>query len=117
MSLVSFRYNFKNIIRGDSYKGAQFTVTNTTLNVPIDLTGASIKMQLAKVNCSPSLELSTDNGLITITDAVNGVFTLNQFDMNVKAGTYNYDMQFTFVGGTIQTYLYGTWIVTEDVTN
>ena len=120
MSLVSFKYNFKNIIKGDTFKGSQFTVTNNTLAVPVNLTGASIKMQLKKQGSTTStalLELSTANGLINITDAVNGVFEINPFIMNIPAGSYNYDMQFIFSGNVIQTYIYGTWTVTEDVTS
>jgi hypothetical protein len=119
MSLKPYKYNFTDITRGDTYKGATLTVTNITTTLPIDLTGVSIKMQLKKCgmnNVPYALELSTANGILTITDAVNGVFEIGQFSMNIEAGKYDYDLQFTFAGGVVQTYMYGTWNVVNDIT-
>jgi SHS2 domain-containing protein len=119
MSLKPFKYNFPDITRGDTYKGATLTVKNITTSTEIDLTGVSIKMKLQKCGQSKapySLELSTANGLITITDPVNGVFNINQFNMDIEASKYDYDLQFTFVGGVVQTYMFGTWNVVNDIT-
>lgn len=120
MSLIGFKYDFKNIRRGDTYKGAELRVNNITQGIPIDLTGVSIRMQMKRLHNDRGQvfkELSTANGLMTITDPTDGKFTINAFNMNIPAGQYQYDIEFTFTGNIVQTYIFGTWVVVEDVTD
>jgi hypothetical protein len=109
-------YTIPPALRGDTWPGIA-SITIQTSGVPVSLSGANIKMQLREDIDSPvALELSTNNGGITITDPLNGVFQLPPQIIDVPFDTYNYDIQVTFPNGTVKTYLAGTWQITPDVT-
>jgi len=109
-------YTIPSALRGDTWSGiTSITITNS--GVPISLSGALIKMQLREDVDSPvALELSTTNGLITITNPLSGVFQIPPQVINIPFGTYNYDIQVTFPTGIITTYIAGTWQITPDIT-
>jgi hypothetical protein len=102
-----------NTYHGDTWNGAQFTITLNSS--PLNLTGASIVMQLKKDPALPVLEtLSTANGKITITNAVAGVFSIPAYIFTVPAGNYWYDIQIT-IGTVVKTYIKGKVISAKDV--
>lgn len=100
--------------RGDTWSGATVTVTEN--DVAMDLTDASILMQLKRDACDSSyvLELSTGSG-ITITNAADGQFTIDAVIIGLTPKNYVYDVQITLASGRIVTILEGTFTVEQDV--
>jgi hypothetical protein len=109
--------DFPNIehYKGDSFK--QIPMVYKVNGVVQNLTGAIIRMQLRKERDGVSyLELtSVANAGITITDAVNGAFKINEQIIEIQAGNYVYDMEFN-IGGVIETLIKGDFLITNDVT-
>jgi hypothetical protein len=110
-------YNFPIQQEGDTFNSVQFTCTTTSnaVTTPIDLTSVSIKMQLRKTYQSEALLTLESGSGITITDAVNGVFRIDEF-INISAYNYLYDIQFTYNSGVVKTYVKGFLEVLKEVT-
>lgn len=113
-------YNFIDHTAGDTFLGIPFAIYDKSsgTNVPVSLIGAVIKMQI-KLNPKDDIvykELSTDNSLITIVDAVGGRINIESFNIDFPAGKYFYDIQITFSSGKIRTYIAGTWNILQDIT-
>ena len=109
-------YNFPNHIKGDTYGGTSFTITVNT--IPLDLTGASIKMSL-KSNKSTSksdLDLTTANNRIKIVTAASGIFQVPSQVIDLPAGLYYYDIQITLANKSVKTYIEGQWKILQDIT-
>ena len=106
------QYNVK-IWRNDSWAQTFALLADTT---PIDLSGCTILIQVRPTPSSASvvLELTTDDSSIGIGGVDNNQITLNKI-VDVAAGTYVYDMNVTFPSGEVKTYLWGNFIVTEDI--
>lgn len=111
-------YDFPTQYSGDTFNAVQITATRTDINdvtTAIDLTNVDIRAHFKKkVSGTPDKEISVGSG-ITKTDAENGVFEIDTF-INLAGGVYLYDLEFTYASGVIQTYLKGTYTVTEDIT-
>jgi hypothetical protein len=90
----------------------------TANQVPIDLSGSYIEIQVREYPDSSSAKLTLDNetnGGITIGGLNNNQIYINKaVDMN--AGTYVYDMVVQFPNGNEKTYIWGNYIVYEDIT-
>lgn len=107
-----------NQYKGDTYDGVQFTLLNTEDNSPIDLTGVNIKIQFRYNSKIGDLQKEINNGDgVTISDAVNGVFSIDPFLIDWKPDLYFFDIQITFLNGIVRTYIQGTIKVIQDVTN
>lgn len=111
-------YNIPATVKGDTFIGQEFTLTvNGTL---ADLSGALISMQLKESRDALVMAVLTlDNNLnggITITDAVNGVFCIDEQIIDVPSLCYVYDIQITFQDGTVKTYIKGRWDILPEVT-
>lgn len=108
-------YNFPDHIKGDTFQGQEFTYVRN--GSPIDLTGASIAMMLrvTKTQVTPDLSFSVGSG-ITITDAVNGVWEIDEQIIDIDANTYFQDIQLTESDGKVTTFTQGTWNILQDVT-
>jgi len=103
-------------LRGDTFKEYPFEILINS--DPLDLTDAVIKMDVKKDACGiPLLSLSSvmDNG-ITITDAVSGLFKINEQIINIPAGNYQYDIQITLENGTVNTWVGGLFQVINTIT-
>lgn len=109
-------YNFKPVVTGDTWSRAGVGMRlweDPAKTIPMNLTGATILLQIKKA--------ATDSTAIhTLTQAsgivVTGNYLLIQpFIVTFPAGNYVYDLQITFTGGVIQTYLQGTFVVKQDV--
>lgn len=103
-------------LRGDTFKEYPFEILID--NVALNLTSAVIKMDIKKDACSlPTLTLtSVSNNGITITDAVNGEFKINQQIISIPAGNYQYDIQITLANGTVNTWVGGLFQVINTIT-
>ena len=103
------------VYNNDTYNGCLVEVIVNT--VPLNLTGASIKMQVRKIReNAPVIEIDTDAG-ITITDAANGKFQIDEQVFTVETpGTFLYDIEITLLDGTVKTYVKGNFVITGDIT-
>lgn len=108
------------IIKGDTLKSISFEILTgpTTNQTPIDLTGATIRIDFINSKLSNThYLLSSSTGDITITDAINGLFKINSINrLNWKAGVYIGDLEFTYSDTTRTTYCIIELTVTEDIT-
>ena len=108
------------IIKGDTLKSISFEILTgpTTNQTPIDLTGATIRIDFINSKLSNiHYLLSSSTGDITITDAINGLFKINSINrLDWKAGVYIGDLEFTYSDTTRTTYCIIELTVTEDIT-
>lgn len=86
--------------------------------VPLDLGNAIITMEVKKDACStPVLSLtSVGNAGITITDAVDGWFKINQQLIDLKPCNYQYDVKIN-IDGVVDRYFEGLFQVVTTITN
>jgi hypothetical protein len=102
--------------RGDTFAEVPFQINKD--GVPIDLTGAIIRMQLRK---SPGgtiyLNLTSVSNLgITITSEPDGAFKINEMILNLEPNVYLYDIEIIFPSGEVKTWVSGQFTVTNDIT-
>lgn len=112
---MSNKYNFTHK-KGDTFKAVNFQYKIN--GNPIDFTNCIIKMQLRK-ECGGAIALSltsVDDSGITIYDATNGNFRINEQIIDCASGTYNYDIQITYENGVVESYLEGNFIINCDIT-
>lgn len=108
-------YNFTHI-KGDTFDQVPFSILLN--NVPINLTGAVIRMQL-RSECGGLVALSLTsvaNAGITITNAIGGLFKINKQIIDIPAGNYSYDLEIHFSDGTVKTWLSGSFLIECDIT-
>jgi hypothetical protein len=101
------------LYRGDDFGPWQITAKVGV--VPIDLTDYSIKAQIRQTQDASTI-LATF--LCTITDAPNGVFTIEMDDAQTAAlpKSSKWDLQLTDSGMRTRTFMTGNVSVTPDVT-
>ena len=98
--------------RNDTWQQVFTLLADTT---PINLTGATVYIQVRK-GCGGTLALTLTNGSgVTIGGASNNQITVNKL-VDIAKGNYVWDMQVTFSDTTVKTYLEGDFIVYDDVT-
>lgn len=96
--------------RGDTFKQTDFQINVN--ESPLDLTDGEVKMQLRKeAGGIVALEVG-----ITIFDATNGEFCINEQIIDIQACTYKYDIQITQASGEVDTWISGLFVVTDDIT-
>jgi hypothetical protein len=103
--------------KGDTFNEVAFEVKKN--GTAIDLTGATIRMQLRKQYSDASAVLSltsVGSAGITITNATSGQFKINAQIIDIEVFNYVYDIQFTLVSGEVKTYVKGGFNVTPEVT-
>lgn len=111
------KYDIPRVRKGDTWDGILFTITVNA--VALNLTDASIRMDL---RLSPTgIMIKRFSTLITgitiLTPNTDGKFTLDQWDVDVDAGNYYYDIEITLANPTeIKTWIWGNWVVAQDVT-
>jgi len=111
-------YNFKPHKRGDTFNGHQFEVSLNS--VPVDFTGATIKIQLRrKAGVASVLEWSTADGSITISGPSSNIINMGVktgLQMEVEAAKYLYDLNVVLANGVTNTYVEGTFEIVNDIT-
>jgi len=107
------QYNVQ-IWRNDTWSQV-FTITSNS--VPVSLLGCTIVIQVRKTASASSIDLSlsTTDSSITIGGTNNNQITLKKI-VNIAAGNYLYDMNVTFPSGIVKTYIWGSFLVQEDIT-
>ncbi len=90
----------------------------TANTVPIDLSTAAVEIEIRKTITSSTVELTLTEGGggITVGGQNNNMITINK-DINLAAGNYVYDMAVKFSNTNIKTYIWGNFIVYQDITN
>ena len=103
------------IFKGDTFDDLEFAISID--GTPLDLTLYEIESKFKKSSKTgeESKSVSVDDG-ITLVDALSGRFKIDSFNQNWSVGTYYYDIQFT-KGTEINTYIEGTLVIKQDVTN
>jgi len=99
--------------RGDTFK-LEANIKDANGD-PLDLTLYTYKMEIREYDNGPVVIPSTD---ITITGSSEGLLliVIAAADMIVDAGTYVYGLQTTLIAdGTIETWLYGTIDIVQDI--
>jgi hypothetical protein len=111
MSTLDFTHK-----KGDTFDEVPFQIFFNT--VPLDISDAIIRMQL-RLEYGGNVYLaltSVDNEGITILDAVNGIFKINEQIINIKANSYIYDIEIIFANGEVKTWVSGNFNILPDVT-
>jgi len=110
--------------RGDTFRALDFTLSQTTLEgatgvtTPIDLTGATICLQVRPTKNSESVYLDLAEGAgITIVDPGHGSFQIDEQIIDIPVGTHYYDIEITLSTGFRFTWFIGTWTITSDITH
>jgi len=106
-------YNIQ-IWRNDTWSQVFLLTAN---NLPVSLVGADVKIQVRKKpnSSTADLTLTETNGGITVGGTNNNQITVN-YPVSIAAGTYVYDMVVVFANGNEKTYIWGNFIVYEDIT-
>lgn len=100
--------------RNDSYQQV-ISILDGSGN-PISLATADVKLQVRTHSDGDVLLTMSEGSGITVGGAGNNVITISKIISIQTGGKYYYDLQATFADGTVQTYLRGQFIVTEDIT-
>tara|TARA_R110000868_G_scaffold120421_4_gene319561 strand:- start:7893 stop:8237 length:345 start_codon:yes stop_codon:yes gene_type:complete len=104
-------------INGDTFDQVVFRIVIDAVNA--DLTDAIIRMQLRKKPCDLKAVLSLTsvaNAGLTIIDAVEGLFAINEQVIDIDINNYAYDIEIEFGDGTIKTYIRGNFNILAEVT-
>ena len=96
--------------RGDTFKQVDFQINVD--NLPLDLTDAVIAIQLRKEAGSPIVLEPT----ITILNAIEGRFCIDEQIIDIQACGYKYDIQLTLASGEVYTWVSGIFTITDDIT-
>ncbi len=104
--------------RGDTWAGIPSAYFRDGDENPIDLTGASIRMQVKRSSSDRTalMEWSTDDSSITIPDAVAGQYSVLSRIVDLPGRTYEYDVEVTLADGSVLTSLFGCWTIEDDIT-
>jgi hypothetical protein len=108
-------YDIVGLKRGDTWSGLKMEVKYD--DVPEDITGYQIKMQVRERYDAPTplISISDGNG-ISFDQNDNSAFFIDPLLIDCKYGRHCYDIQFTLPNGDIKTYLKGSFVVTPDIT-
>ena len=94
------------------------TLQNSGTLTPIDITGATIKIQFRYRSKVGAIKKEITDGVgITVEDALNGIFKIDAFIIDWTPDLYYYDVEITFLNGVVKTYIQGTLKVIQDITN
>jgi hypothetical protein len=109
---------FPDITKGDTFTGLKMTFYDGVGEdkTPMDLTGASVVIAFKKgAGQNAVFAFLTSDATITIPDPESGEVFLQPRLMDYPAMTYVFDVELTFLSGTVKTYFKGNWRVCQDV--
>ena len=101
--------------------GCATQASKTAPKVRVDLTGAKLRLQVREKVAAATvlLELTTENGGIVVTDAVNGYYTLSLSAAQTAAQTWKKgvgDLEVEFLDGTVKRLWRATFVVDAEAT-
>jgi hypothetical protein len=103
------------LIRGDSW--VRTWILKDPNNNPLNLTGATVRLQVRDANDAIKISASTSDGKITLTPAQGKIdMTISYTETNLPPGSYKFDLEVTHANGIRRTYEQGILIVIPDVT-
>jgi hypothetical protein len=103
------------LIRGDSW--TRTWILKDPNNNPLNLTGATVRLQVRDADDVIRISASTSDGKITLTPAQGRIdMAIPYTETNLAPGSYKFDLEVTHASGTRKTYEQGTLIVLPDVT-
>lgn len=104
------------MVEGDTWRGVPsltVTIDDATPTSPL----ASVRMQFRKRTGSVvGDEMSTANGRIAILNAASWQVQIGPSAMNLEAGSWPFDIEFTAISGSVYTLLKGTLKVAAGIT-
>lgn len=103
------------IYRGDTFEAQEFRWEQPA-GTPVNITGYTVA---AQIRLKPDAEDTEAEFECTITDAVNGKWTIEMADdvtEDLPKKTLYWDMQLTSPGGVTKTFAAGKIVLTKDVT-
>lgn len=102
--------------QGDTWAG--ITVEFLIDSDPVDLSGATIKMQLRKSYCDSviALEFLTEDSTIVIDNPLTGTFSVEPRIIDIAAKQYVYDLEVTLASGRVVTIVQGKFTILPTVT-
>ena len=105
------RYNIK-LWKGNTWQNV-FKLFKDML--PINLSGAEVRIQLRRKPTSPTAEITlTETDGITVGGANNNEITVSR-RVNIAAGLYYWDL-LVIDSGVYRTYLWGKFEISEEIT-
>ena len=110
--------NFCPIVKGSTQKEKKFTLTDD--NGPVDLTGASIKMQLKTQPDGPVEYEFSSTGIspefVIDEDPLSGIFRMVEMVITINPFNYIYDLQIHLNSGVKLTPMRGFYPVEAEIT-
>ena len=106
-SITTYKLNDR--VKGDTFESIEIEFLHGT-GIPINIEGATIEATF-NYGCLTGIPVYTPKigSGITITDAPNGLVTIDSFTpLTWEVGTYYYSVTITFANGEIHTYLKGS---------
>lgn len=83
---------------------------------PIDLSGATIRMQVRPEVGSNTVTLAlTEGDGITVTGSSHNMVEVKKL-ITTAAGSYVYDLESQFSNGDVKTYVKGNFVISQDIT-
>jgi hypothetical protein len=108
-------YDFPTHRKGDTIEPIIFTITVN--GAPLDLTGATAKMDVRKqTKLLMRYTTSVNRGLTILDPATDGKLQFDRKVVNIAVGTHQYDIEFTLADSSVKTYISGDWIITSEQT-
>lgn len=105
-------YDWPNDTKGDTIRSKTFSPVTVDTN-PIDFTGVAICMQIRDTGSFLLKTLEIGSGITLVgTDG----FTVEEFILDFE-GTAQYDIEFTFPGNVVKTWIKGTIKIEKDITS
>ena len=113
-------YNIPTQYNGDTFEQVTFNFYTTSAEAgnEIDLTNATPKMDIRRDNVRGKVvkQLTIGDGLEWVNQA-DGQLRTTAFLIDWGGGKYVYDLEITYSATNVQTYVKGSFNVTEDVTD
>lgn len=103
-------YDFPSLYEGDTFISRDLTIaeeSGTTL--------ASARLVFEKGGTATKTLTSSSGLTLTSTAAGNWIITIDEWDVDIAAGTHVYDLETTDADGVVRHYMGGTFRVLESI--